>query len=250
MSNAKSKFKILILDDEPHALEALILLLKNNKEVEIAGAFTVPEEALKFMLSNPVDILFLDIQMPVTNGFEFVELIRKHNLNPLIIFTTVFEEYAIKAIRYAAFDYLLKPISIDDLNQALDRIKNVQPLNVPNIDLLLAKLNQNKKLRFYTRTGFIVINSNDIIYCEADRNYTRIHLPHDHVEVVSMNLKALNDILTAENFFRAGRSLIINTDYLILLDRKKKICSLRYNDETYTISLPAESLRHFREVHL
>ena len=200
-------------------------------------------------MNHNIDVLFLDIQMPVIDGFEVVEILRKHNQHPLIIFTTVFEEYAIKAIRYAAFDYLLKPVSVDDLNEAISRLKNSQAVhNGSKIELLLAKLNQNKKLRFYTRTGFIVINSNDIIYCEADRNYTKIHLPHDHTEVVSMNLKSLNDILTMNNFFRAGRSLIINTDYLILLDRKKKICTLKYNEEIYTISLPSEAMKLFKDV--
>lgn len=243
------KWKIVILDDEQHAVEALELLLRDHKEVEIIGTFTRSQEAINFILNHPAEILLLDIQMPVIDGFEVVEILRKHDLKPFVIFTTVFEEYAIKAIRYAAFDYLLKPVSLDDFNEALNRLKISQTSqNGSKIELLLSKLNQNKKLRFYTRTGFIVINSNDIIYCEADRNYTIIHMPHDHCEVVSMNLKSLNDILGTDNFFRAGRSLIINTDYLILVDRKKKICTLKYNEEICTISLPSEAMKHFKDV--
>ncbi|PLX01990.1 MAG: hypothetical protein C0595_12475 [Marinilabiliales bacterium] len=121
----------IIVDDEIAGLEHLSRLLNTCADVQLLASTTIPEEAIELITKNKPDILFLDIEMPRISGFEVLEITRNQGLIPYVVFTTAYSQYAIKAIKENAFDYLLKPIDIEELRITLDRIDEV--VNTPNL---------------------------------------------------------------------------------------------------------------------
>jgi DNA-binding NarL/FixJ family response regulator len=114
----------ILVDDEPEALERLEFLLNYFKEIKILAKFTNVDKALEGVIKLKPDIVFIDVEMPEKNGFEFVREIKDKNVFPAFIFVTAYEQYAIKAIKESAFDYLIKPIDIDELSQTIKRFSN------------------------------------------------------------------------------------------------------------------------------
>ena len=134
--------KAVIVDDEPKAIQSLIWELSNFKEeIEVVESFTKPEEALKYLASHTPDCLFLDVQMPTIGGFQFLEQLEQ--INFAVIITTAYDEYAIKALKHEAIDYLLKPIDSDDLRDTISKIKkhSDRNLNVAKLENMLLDFN-------------------------------------------------------------------------------------------------------------
>jgi len=130
----------IIVDDEQAGCDNLERLLGYCKEIEIVAITKIPEKAIELITEKKPDILFLDVEMPRMSGFEVLEITRNQGLNPIVIFTTAYNQYAIKAIKTQAFDYLLKPIVLDELKETLSRLSNncfsSQHLNSSIISLL------------------------------------------------------------------------------------------------------------------
>ncbi|MEP6513646.1 MAG: LytTR family DNA-binding domain-containing protein, partial [Parafilimonas sp.] len=160
------------------------------------------------------DVVFLDIEMPVMNGFLMLQQLIYKNFE--LIFTTAYDHYAIKAIRYSALDYLVKPIEIEELKAAVERAEENKAAASPNHQLelllenLLPKKNSYKRIAIPTTTGLQFINVNDIIYLEANVNYTHIFLLNNQKHIVSRTLKDFEDMLSPDTFLRIHHSYIIN----------------------------------------
>jgi two-component system, LytTR family, response regulator len=141
-----------------------------------------PKEAVAFILDNKPDLIFLDIQMPGMNGFDVIKALKEEHVSPAVIFVTAYDRFAIDAIKLAAFDYLLKPIDTKELERCLDRYFSVvaseeQATRYVN---LLESMNPDRKVKFSTAGGFLMINMNDILYIQADWNYAKIYLSKNH----------------------------------------------------------------------
>ncbi|WP_282016362.1 response regulator transcription factor [Marinifilum flexuosum] len=121
-----SKIKCFLLDDQINSIERLKSLLYQTDHVEVIGELCDPEKAIDLILQQKPELVFIDVEMPRMSGFDVVQEIRKNLFFPKFIFVTAYDQYAIKAIRAGAFDYILKPIDIDDLRDALDRFQNSQ----------------------------------------------------------------------------------------------------------------------------
>lgn len=197
--------KACILDDEALAIDALRVDLERHfPEIEIVQTFQSPIKALEFVKSHRIDILFLDIDMPMMNGLQFVEQLGNFNFD--IIFTTAYDHYALSAFKLKATDYLLKPVSVDDLQHSLS------PL------LLKSGLNNNskkpQKIALSDNTGIEFIAIENIMYCLADKNYTTFHLVNGHKKLVSKNIGEYEKLLDADVFLRIHQSSIININYI------------------------------------
>ena len=129
------KIKVVIVDDEPRSLNRLKLLFKNFEEVELLGAFEDSEEGLEFILKNKLDLVVLDIEMPKKTGLELAEEIGKRLVDVKVIFSSAQSHYAIKAVKASIFDYLLKPVSVDELKIALQRFKTKYRINLNQKEL-------------------------------------------------------------------------------------------------------------------
>lgn len=204
----------VIVDDEPKAIQGLSWELTNfSDEMTILETFTSPEKALDFLKNNTPDCLFLDIQMPTMDGFQFLEKLTNRDF-PVII-TTAYDEYAIKALKHEAIDYLLKPIDSDDLNETIEKIKkfNSKLFSIEKLERLLLGFNgtqANQKITVNSDGKLIFINIDDIIFVQSDGNYSTIYLKNNQKKVVTKKLKDINNLLPENSFFRTHNSYIVN----------------------------------------
>ncbi|MGW8314358.1 MAG: LytR/AlgR family response regulator transcription factor [Bacteroidales bacterium] len=222
---------ILIVDDEPEARDLLTMLLERIDGVELTGEAESVDQALRFVQEHTPDLILLDIQMPVKTGFDLVSQLHEMGLDQGYIFVTAYDEYAIEAIRASAFDYLLKPVDPGILEDAIRRFREnwEQKQLRDKIGQLLGSLGIGRKLKFNTRSGFLILDPDEILCCIADGNYTKIMLVNERQEVISSNLGSVENMLEGEDFFRISRSALINFKFLAVVDTRKGVCRLEGN---------------------
>lgn len=203
----------LIIDDEPTSAEALQLKIrKASEEIEILKIFNSTKEALSQLNEFSPDVIFLDIEMPEEDGFQFLEHFPKREFE--VIITTAHDEYAIKAVRQSVIDFLLKPVSISELKDAIERLKT--KLRVKTKEKTSAtKLNaQFDKIPIPSMRGLQFIKVTDILYLSSDGNYTTIYLNDKQKIVSSKNLGDYESLLDNLHFFRIHHSTIINLSHI------------------------------------
>lgn len=235
----------IVVDDERKARDLIESFTNDIPNVKLLGKAPGVDEAIDLVkLYNP-DIVFLDIQMPNKDGFEFVREIRTLGNMCHIVFVTAHDEYAIKAIKSSAFDYLLKPINPIEIKEVFERFRNEkQDYNIEKmVESLLSRLDNDKRTKWKTRTGQIWIDPKDIIYCEADGNYSKIYKSGGRSDLICVNLGALFNGLPDNMFYRSSRSYIINLTYLVKINRKKSECNLIKDGDEYIIPVPSTQIR-------
>jgi len=230
---SRQNISILIVDDEPEARDLLSFLLDRIGGNELTGTADCVDEAFKLILRDQPELVLLDIQMPEKNGFELVRMVHAANLNTGFIFVTAYDEYAIEAIRSSAFDYLLKPVDPDDLRKSLTRFNEQLDENDIKQQLgeMLQKMGRKPRVKVNTRTGFILINPEEVIHCIAAGNYTEVHLVNSRVETITSNLGSFMEQLPPKHFFRISRSGMINLNYLTRVDYKSGTCRLKADSD-------------------
>lgn len=226
----------VIVDDEIKALQSLSWELTNfSDEIEVKASFTNPFEALEYLNKNTPDCLFLDIEMPTMDGFQFIQKLT--NLNFPVVITTAYNQYALKAIKNQALDYLLKPIDTDDLEDTIVKIKKFKAKNfsIENLETALLNFNSktsNKRITLNTDGKLIFLESDEILYAESDGNYSTIFLADGQKIVLTKKLKEVNNLLPSDSFFRIHNSYIVNlnkikeflkTDGYVILKSNHKI---------------------------
>jgi len=226
----------IIVDDEPKAIKSLSWELSGFKEeIKIIATFNEPEKALHYLSENDIDCLFLDIEMPTMDGFQFLEKLKKRDF--AVIITTAYNDYAIKALKNDAIDYLLKPIDFDDLSHTISKIKKFhsRKLNSEKVEKILLNFNQkrsHKKITINTDGKLIFIDPGEILFVASDGNYSTIHTDKDKKMVITKKLKEINTLLSDDHFFRIHNSYIINldkvkefikTDSYVVLENNHKI---------------------------
>ncbi|HEY1024806.1 MAG TPA: LytTR family DNA-binding domain-containing protein [Sphingobacteriaceae bacterium] len=212
----------LIVDDEEYSRKSLFFLLDDYcPAVEVTGLAKSVEEAREFLFHNTVDIIFLDIAMPKQNGFELLPHIE--NNRTAVIFVTAYDQYALRALKASAVDYLLKPIDIEELKIAVTKAaerkaqKRDDQTSTSAINILTENLNEKKELSKLTiqhTQGFHIVDISDIMYIEADSNYSALYLKSNEKIVASKPLKDFEEILLTDNFVRIHKSIILNLNYL------------------------------------
>ncbi|MFK8058628.1 MAG: LytR/AlgR family response regulator transcription factor [Polaribacter sp.] len=212
-----SKLTSFIVEDNSLALEMLVNdITTYHKEIEIIDTAKSVIEAAKLLQKKQPDILFLDIMLGDGTGFDLLEIFP--NLTSKIIFVTASDAYAIRAFKFAAIDYILKPYSLDDLQNAIQRAKQqLQPdkeqLNILKQAVTSPKSNLSK-ISLHTQEKIIVVNIEDIIRCKADNNYTTFYFKNQSKVLVSKTLKYYADMLKDNGFMRVHQSHLINTKFI------------------------------------
>jgi two-component system LytT family response regulator len=206
--------KAVIVDDEPKAIQSLSWELTHfSDEIEVINSFSNPEDAIEYLNHNSPDCLFLDIQMPTMDGFQFLGKLSNKDF-PVVI-TTAYNEFAIKALKHEAIDYLLKPIDSDDLQDTIKKIKkyNTKFFNSSKIEEALSNFNakyDQKKITINTDGKLIFLNIDDVLFVESDGNYSTIVTTEGQKILITKKLKEVNEILPEHYFFRIHNSYIIN----------------------------------------
>lgn len=216
----ENSIKALIIDDEYNCRNNLELLIKDFcEDIEVVGMAESADEARKLLPELKPDLVFLDIAMPEEDGFSFLRSIEKRDF--AVIFTTAHNEYALKAFKENAIDYLEKPINIDELLASTEKAKKMvgqADLQNDTLNKIIQKairMNESTKISIPTRDGYVIVDEKEIIHLEASDNYTMIYLTQGRRHLSSKNIKVYEENLDNERFFRTHKSHIINlSDHL------------------------------------
>jgi two-component system LytT family response regulator len=206
--------KAMIVDDEPYCCEALSILLERYcPQIEVTGVYHSGAQALEPIRGQKPQLLFLDIEMPRMNGFELLEKIKDQNFQ--LIFTTSYDQYAIKAIRFSALDYLLKPIDREELQLSVRKVEQRLQAPLPQqIDLLFQRLqnpvNLFTRIAIPTMEGLQMVAVDQIVHCISDSNYTILTLKDRQKIVASRTLKEIEELLEEHPFLRVHHSHLVN----------------------------------------
>jgi len=222
--------KVIIIDDEKSARENLTLMLKHLKtDIEIIEADNVLT-AHQLILEHEPDVIFLDINMPQHEGFELFEIL---NLDKyIVIVVTANLSHSIAAIQKKVFDFLLKPFGFTTLKQCLDRIDGLlSNRNEKTKNENTLESNFSEKLKIKTKTELYFVDPLDIVYCEADNNYTTLFLKNKNKILVSKTIKLLEIDLKQPYFYRVHRSYIINLSYVDSYNSYLSVIKLKDNSQ-------------------
>ncbi len=213
--------KAVLIDDEKNALEMMEWLLRTYApEVVVQAVCSSAQQGMQAIVSHQPDVVFLDIEMPKMNGFEMLEQIGKFNFD--VVFCTAYDQFAIKAFRYSALNYLLKPVDPDDLKETIQRIHERKHLPTSDqITMLLQHMQQQgrstpPRIALTTNDGLVFVPTAEILYCEAESNYTQVVLEGGKKILVSRTLKEIDETLSGQDFYR------IHSSYLIQINRIRK----------------------------
>lgn len=209
----------VIIDDEPKNIKVVKNMLQEFcPQVQLLGEADNSKTGKKLILETNPQLVFLDIEMPYGNGFDMLNDLMPVNFE--IIFVTAFDKYMLQALKYSALDYLLKPVNIDDLKAAVKSAESRVQKNLINqqLQILLDNFKKKepalKKIAIPTTDGFDFISVSDIVRCEAQGSYTKIHLNDSRSFLISRPLKDYESLLPEDIFFRIHNSHLINLNYI------------------------------------
>ncbi len=237
--------RTILVDDEPGAIANLEALLRGYPSIAVIASVTNAMQAVDAILENQPDVVFLDIQMPGKTGFEIARDLLDSAFFPKIIFSTAFDKFAIGAIRHAAFDFLVKPVNPEELKQAIDRLQQIPSKSIQTDQLarLIERTLSKPRIKISNTGGFSLVDPADIIYIQADWNYSVLFFDKEKSELATMNIGLLEESLPKNDFFRISRSVIINVTYLKKVNRKKRQALLIKDGQEYTFQIPLLNIR-------
>ena len=212
--------RCVIIDDEKPARDSLELMLSRYfpEKIKVVGKSESLKEGVFAIYKQNPDLVFLDIEMPVENGFKIFDYFQQVTFS--VIFTTAYKEYAIKAIKVAALDYILKPVGVEDLKEAIElhEKRHLSGVPVESIEKLISILSPDApivpKVALPTLHGFQFEKVNSIIYCLADQNYTRVFTVDGGVLLISKPLNSIESLLPTNLFYRIHKSHLVNLNFI------------------------------------
>lgn len=219
-----TNLRAIIIDDEQPILKMLESVIEQFCDgVEVVGTADSVKTGVKRIKSLRPDIVFLDINLTDGNGFDILNHLEEPL--PMVIFITAYEEYAVKAFKFSAIDYIMKPINVDEIQAAVQKCK--LQLEKDNLSEKLKIFLQNmdetnseeKKIVLKTAESIHIVKVSDIVRCEADHNYTEFYLLNNKKLLVSKTLKEYDDLLSSYGFFRTHQSHLVNTNYISRFDK-------------------------------
>ncbi len=227
--------KAVIVDDEIASIDSLEILLRNiDEKIEVCGKASNIEEAKNVIDKNNPDIVFLDIEMPNGSGFDLLDNL--DNITFDIIFITAYNHYAIKAFKYAAVDYILKPVDISTLQGAIKRAsKNKKDATKTKISALYENLQNNppKKITLASSESIEIVSTDDIIQFEAEGSYTKVFIKNTKPVIVSKSIKEFEDTLPSNLFFRCHKSHLINMNHIKKVVKNQNYVEMVDNGRAY-----------------
>ena len=215
--------RCIAIDDEPLALRQITGYIGKTPFLELKGEFENALPAIEFLQNNPVDLMFVDINMPDLSGIDFVKTLKNP---PLIVFITAYSEYAIDGFRVNAIDYLLKPIGYTDFLKSANKARNYFETKLQDKVSV-----EDKKEYLYVKADskLVRIRMEDIIYIEGMREYVRIHITNSKSLMPLISLHLLEEQLPSDKFMRVHRSYIVNLEKIVTIDHFRIV----FEDKVY-----------------
>ena len=240
--------KTIIIEDEQEDLDLMINLLKAFPEIDLQSTARDVETGVAAISIHQPELIFLDINLYGRTSFEILDVISKFGLKPKVIFTTAFDNYMNKAFKYAAFDYLLKPIDRMELKSTIERyFNNLQETGFSNSYQKLS--DALEKLVFNTTEGFEVVDPAEIVYLCTVKNqgYTELYQVDGSIVLITKSIGEIEPLLPDKCFFKIHRSYILNLNYVKKVNRIKGKCFLKAKDKTYEIPISRDKSKILRE---
>jgi two-component system, LytTR family, response regulator len=232
--------KAIIIDDEPDAVELLQLRLQQYcPQVQVVATFTSSVKGAAAINKHRPELVFLDIEMPQMNGFQVLEAVE--NINFALIFVTAYDKFALKAFKFSAIDYLLKPIDVQELQKAIKKVEKLQQTTHDQIEHLKQQFTNThrpttNKIALPYQNGVAFVSIKDIIYCESDDSYTKFFLADGHHYLVTKPLKEIQELLEDRGFLRIHRQYMINLDHIKKLLKGEGSYVVMTNNQSIPVS--------------
>ena len=222
--------KTVLVDDEPDSIETLKLMLTHYPQIEVIATFTSSEKAAKEIKALKPDLLFLDIEMPIMNGFELLEKLSPIDFN--VVFATAYNQFAIKAFRFNAMDYLVKPVNENELDAVMEKVNTKGSLHHDQLQNLTKQLKEGNitKIAIPEQSGVTFIDIKEIVFVEASGNYSSLTLTDKRKILVTRNLKDIQDVLEEQHFLRIHRQYIANLNLVKSFNRNENILTMTSGD--------------------
>lgn len=226
-----TNIRTIIIDDEPDSVQLMRLNIeKHFPQLEIVGSFNSSTKALQEITSLQPDLVFLDIEMPVINGFDLLE-----KLIPVefaVVFVTAYNDFAIKAFRFNALDYLVKPVNVEELKEVVTKVEKHQHIQKHQLQMLQQQFKKGTitKIAIPSQTGVTFIDLKDIVLIEAKSNYADIVLVDKRRILISKTLKDIQQVLEQQQFLRIHRQYIINLNEVKHFNRNESLLTMTTSD--------------------
>lgn len=225
----------IIIDDEPNARMSIKGILEENyPNVSILAECSNVPEAVKAINKHKPNFIFLDIEMPNQNGFTLLDYFDENTIDFKIVFVTAYSEYSLQAFEMSAVDYILKPAKIDSIGKALKKVEN---LYHPRASIAALKENMadlpDKKIVLQTAESIYVVKLQDIIFIQAEGNYTKFHTTSHNVLTITKKISEFEYLEKMESFFRSHRSYIVNLSKIKKVDKKEFVIIMNNDEQAY-----------------
>ncbi len=241
----------IIIEDDEEAISLLEIYLQAFHEIEIIDKTTDPKRGIKLLKKKVPNIVFLDIDMPELDGLSVARIIKENDLKTEVVFTTAHTQYAYKALNLEPLDYLVKPFGPEELISVINRYKaKVKKKDLERrMDFFMRNNKVTPKIKLSTRSGVIFINPEDIMLLRSEANYCRIFLNDGSEELATINIYKVASIIDSPSLFKANRSAYLNLQYLKMVEKKTKECTLKHKDLILKERLTRSSLAFFEKLN-
>lgn len=232
-----NRFTVFIINENIQDVEHLTKLLSIDRSLTLIGSAHSARQGTEEALIKKPDIIFLGIDFSKKSGFDIIDALHSFRFNPAIVFTENTDKYAFNAINYRPYAYLLKPYTEEKIKETIYKIvHNLKSVNI-------------KRTLFELQSSDILINIDDVIYCEIEGKEARIILSNKEKYTFTMPLKELVKKFHTHNFYKCYRSFIINLDYLKEIDRKAAEVSLMKGNEVFKVSISPQGIKYLKELY-
>jgi two-component system, LytTR family, response regulator len=219
--------RTIIIDDEPDSVKLLQLqLIQYCPNVEVVGSYTATIKALNGIETLLPDLVFLDIEMPVMNGFEMLDKVLHTDFS--LVFVTAYNQFALKAFRFNALDFLVKPIDTKELTEAVSKAEKRTKPTSSQLTMLQKQLRGEPvtKIAIPGQNGVSFIDLNEIVFVEASNNYSKLILSDKRICTISKTLKDVQEVLEEEHFLRVHRQYIVNLNHVKQFNRNEGVLTM------------------------
>jgi two-component system LytT family response regulator len=238
-----------VIDSEPESLERTINLLKSIPLIlKIERAANSEEALLKIIESNP-DVILLEYPIKGKASNELFRFIKTKLTTTTLIYVSESKKYAVKALRDGIFNYLLKPISKEELEKIISKVQLIKQSNVQDrINQIIEKASEEIKLKLHTNKGYLLINPDEILYCRANTYYTDLHLTDNRVELCFLLLAKLEKNLSQYNFLRVSRFHLINGKYVRKINRSNNTIILAFEGKEFEVKASKLQIKNLSKI--
>ncbi len=242
----------IIIDDEPDAINLLVLYLRHHSNILVIGTETNAIRGLALVGKTLPDLVFLDIDMPDMNGLQVATSIHSENFHSEIVFTTAHQQYAYDAMGVKPLDFLIKPYCIEDIDLVIQKYRS--KLEKKNLEQKLDKFLNSKsvspKIKLPANHGVVMVEVKDIVIIKSIANKCSLYLQDGTIEIINKNLNVLINMLNSSVFFRLNRSNYINLNYLTRVDKKTSTCFLSFNQTLHEEAITKDQILYFEKLKL